>query len=103
MGTKIFDQFTYLHFAAGIVAYFWGLTLKSWFILHIIFEIAENTPIGIKFINSYFKLWPGGKPKADSFINIVGDIIGAKIGWISAYYLDKLGNRYGWYHLHIDK
>ena len=100
MGKFIFDQFTYLHFASGIIAYFWGLPIYVWFILHTIFEILENTKFGIKLINKIF-FWPGGKPKADSFINIVGDTIGAMIGWGSAYLVDNIGNKYGWYPLHI--
>ena len=100
MGYQIFDQFTYLHFASGIIAYFWGLPIYLWFILHTIFEILENSKFGIKLINKIF-FWPGGKSKADSIINIFGDTIGAMIGWISAYYLDHLGHTYGWYNLHI--
>jgi len=87
MGTKFLDKFTYLHFVAGIIAYFWGISLKQWLVIHIIFEFIENTPFGIKFINYYFKLWPADKPKIDSFINIIGDIIIAKLGWLSGYYL----------------
>jgi hypothetical protein len=100
MGKFTFDQFTYLHFASGIIAYFWGLPIYVWFILHTIFEILENSKFGIKLINKIF-FWPGGKPKADSFINIVGDTIGAMIGWGSAYLVDNVGNKYGWYPLHI--
>ena len=35
------------------------------------------------------------------FINIIGDTLGAIMGWLSAYYVDKLGNKYGLYNLHI--
>ena len=56
-----------------------------------LFEIIENTRYGIKFINDKLFFWPGGKPKSDSFINIVGDNIGAILGWLMANYLDKLG------------
>ena len=52
-------------------------------------------------INKYIVFWPGGKPKSDSIINIIGDTFGAIIGWLSAYYVDKLGNKYGLYNLHI--
>ena len=100
MGKFTFDQFTYLHFASGIIAYFWGLPIYVWFILHTIFEVLENSKFGIKLINKIF-FWPGGKPKADSFINIVGDTIGGMIGWGSAYLVDNIGNKYGWYPLHI--
>ena len=101
MGKYIFDQYTYLHFSVGVVAYFFGINLKNWIILHILFEIIENSNLGIKVINQYIKFWPGGKPKADTFINIIGDIIGAILGWVSAYYLDNLGAKYNLYKKHL--
>jgi hypothetical protein len=52
-------------------------------------------------INKYIVFWPGGKPRSDYNINNIGDTLGAIIGWLSAYYLDNLGNNYGWYNLHI--
>ena len=60
----------------------------------------ENSLIGINLINK-ITLWPGGKPNADNILNIIGDNIGAILGWLSAYYLDKLGHKYGWYSRHI--
>lgn len=101
MGIKLLDQYTYLHFAVGIIIYFWNISLLDWIVLHTIFEFLENTPQGINIINKYLFFWPGGKPQSDSIINIFGDTSGAILGWISAYYLDKLGNKYGWYNLHI--
>lgn len=101
MGLKILDQYTYLHFASGIIAYFFGLPVVWWFIAHTIFEITENTHAGINIINNYFKFWPGGKPHPDSFINMLGDTIGTLIGWLSAYGVDKIGNYYNLYELHI--
>ena len=32
---------------------------------------------------------------------IIGDTIGTTIGWLTASYIDNLGNKYGWYDLHI--
>jgi len=52
-------------------------------------------------INKYIVFWPGGKSKSDSIINNIGDTFSATLGWLSAYYLDKLGNKYGWYASHI--
>ena len=101
MGLKLIDQYTYLHFASGIIAYFWNLSLVQWIIFHTIFEYLENTKFGISIINKYFKIWPGGKPHADSFTNNIGDTMGTIVGWLSAYYIDKLGKKYGWYELHI--
>lgn len=63
MGNKLFDQYTYLHFATGIIVYFWNISLFNWIILHSFFEFIENTTFGINIINKYFTYWPGGKPK----------------------------------------
>ena len=97
MGIYLFDQYTYLHFATGIIAYFFNISLVSWFLLHSVFELIENTNIGINIINTYIKFWPGGKPYKDSFINSIGDTLGTIIGWISAYILDKYGKKYKLY------
>jgi len=99
MGTKLFDQYTYLHFAMGIVGYYWNISLIKWIILHTIFEIIENTHFGMNIINNYIVIWPGGKPKADSITNNIGDTIGTIIGWLSAYGLDKIGIKYKWYSI----
>ena len=103
MGKKFFDQFTYLHFATGIISYFWGISFESFILFHTIFEIFENTSLGMNIINKYFTFWPGGKNFKDSNINIIGDTIGAILGWLSAYLIDNLGNKYEWYELHIKK
>lgn len=92
MGTKIVDQFSLLHFAVGIVVYFWNVPLLLWFVLHTMFELIENTPQGIYFINHYIYFWPGGKPKADTAINTIGDTLFAMLGWIVAYYTTQLAN-----------
>jgi len=96
MGVKIFDQYTYLHFATGIIAYFWNIPILLWFVMHTIFEVIENTKIGMQFINN-FSIWPGGKPYADNTINIIGDTIGSMLGWWSAYALDHIGKKKKWY------
>jgi hypothetical protein len=74
-----------------------GIKLPTWAFAHLLFEIIENTPVGMRLINEYFTFWPGGKPKADSFVNIVGDNIGGILGWVTASYLDKLGIKFKWY------
>jgi hypothetical protein len=89
MGYKLFDKFTYLHFAVGIVAYFWNMSLSLWLVVHTIFEFLENTQTGMNIINKYILVWPGGKPQADSITNRIGDTLGGVIGWLSAYYLDS--------------
>tara|TARA_B100000902_G_scaffold388223_1_gene433480 strand:- start:666 stop:980 length:315 start_codon:yes stop_codon:yes gene_type:complete len=102
MGKYFIDQFTYLHFAVGIVAYFWSISLNNWILINIIFELFENSDFGIKVVSN-IPYWPGSKPKSDTPINIVGDIGSIILGWLSAYYIDKLGIKYGWYNLNPEK
>ena len=97
------DQYSYLHFASGIIAYFWNISFMVWVISHTIFEYLENTKTGVNLINKYLFFWPGGKPGSDTNINIIGDTLGAIIGWMSAYYLDKIGSLLGWYSPHLKK
>ena len=101
MGNKFVDQYSYLHFASGIIAYYWGLTFTQWCIIHLSFEILENTPLCIHIIDNYVPFWPGGKLRADSIINIVGDNCAAFVGWYSAYLLDRIGSKMGWYLPHL--
>jgi hypothetical protein len=104
MGKNLFDQYTLLHAAVGVIAYFWGFGFWTTIIIHTLFEIIENTNAGMLFINTYFKnVWPGGKPYADSMINNVGDSIGVAMGWLLSYYLDYLGTEMGWYSPHLAK
>ena len=85
MGEYFTDKYTLLHFAVGIVAYFWGITLEHFIILHSSFELFENSPIGIEIINTHFKdIWPGGKSGSDSIYNSIGDTVFASLGWYLA-------------------
>lgn len=102
MGKKLVDQYSLLHFSSGVLAYFFGIKFWIWFILHLAFELIENTQTGMNIINNNFKFWPGGKPYADTIINSIGDQIFAMLGWYVAYKLDVLGNKLGWYNKHIN-
>ena len=99
----IFDQYSLLHFATGIIAYFWGVGAISWAIIHSIFEFLENTKYSIQFVNKYIPIWPGGKQQTDSVQNMIGDTISAIVGWFLAYYIDFVGVKHGWYEGHIVK
>jgi hypothetical protein len=101
MGTKFLDQYSLLHFAIGIVMYFWGISSFNWNMIHILFELLENTETGMKIINNVFTIWPGGKNYADSYINNVGDIMAGYLGWLFAYWLDNYGNKHDWFERHI--
>ena len=98
MGTYLLDQYSLLHFATDVIAYFLGVRLAPWFFAHAIFELSENTPIGITVINKYlWWFWPGGKPRPDSITNMIGDQISSVIGWIVASWLDQYGIKNKWY------
>ena len=60
MGTRFTDKFSLLHFATGIIAYYWNISFLSWFIMHLMYEYIENTIYGMRLINK-IPLWPGGK------------------------------------------
>lgn len=98
MGKQFIDQYSLLHFAFGIVAYFFSISIEQWFLIHLVFEITENSKLGMEFINLYtLNYWPGGKPYADSFINSFGDTIFALSGWIFASIIDDYGQKYKLY------
>ena len=98
MGLRFLDQYSLLHASVGVVAYFWGFGFLTSLLLHTLFEWAENTPTGIQFINTTLHgIWPGGKPRADAFTNVVGDTVTFAIGWIVAKALDAHGIQKKWY------
>lgn len=97
MGNQLFDQYSLLHFATGVTAYHWGVPALNWFMVHVVFEIVENTEQGMKFINETITFWPGGKPRADTSYNIIGDNISTMAGWWCASKLDEYGKKHGWY------
>tara|TARA_Y100000389_G_C17233578_1_gene399402 strand:- start:403 stop:714 length:312 start_codon:yes stop_codon:yes gene_type:complete len=102
MGIKMLDQYSLLHFSVGIVFYFWNVPLLQSLMLHFLFEIVENTEMGMNIINTWFKnIWPGGKYSSDSPMNIFGDNIFFVIGWLLAKTLDEMGDKYGWYKVHL--
>jgi hypothetical protein len=67
-------------------------------VIHTIFEILENTQTGIYIINNYITFWPGGKPKADTLINNLGDTVFAILGWLSALLITSQGEKLNCYY-----
>jgi hypothetical protein len=57
MGYNFFDQYSFLHFAWGIIAYHAGITLEYWFVIHSLFEIIKNSESGMYLINTYGNEW----------------------------------------------
>lgn len=84
MGILIVDKYSYLHFAIGIVTFYFGWSSCALFYVHLLFEIVENSNLGMRFINNWLTFWPGGKPSPDSIINSISDITFSLIGWWSA-------------------
>ena len=85
MGANFADQYSLLHYAVGVIAYFWNIPFILTIIIHTIFEIVENTKFGMGIINRFFVKnrrfsWPGGKNKPDAFITNVGDTIFFAVG-----------------------
>jgi len=97
MGFRFIDQYSYLHFASGVIFFYFNVSLFHWFLLHTLFEIVENTPTGIHIINTYLTFWPGGKPKADTLLNNLGDTVFAMLGWFSALLVTQQGEKYKCY------
>lgn len=96
MGKYFTDNYSLLHLASGITAYYWNVSLKKWIIMHVMFELLENTDYGMKFITAFFpNTWPGGKTHKDTMRNSIGDVIYGIIGWLLAYrvnYYYRIGN-----------
>lgn len=93
MGTAFADQFSLLHFAVGVVAYFWGISHVHFLALHIVFEFLENTAWGMNLITK-LPIWPGGKTHADAPVNMLGDLVFGQIGWYTAAHLDAFFLRF---------
>lgn len=91
MGFRLIDQYSLLHMAVGIIAYFWSISLFTTILIHILFELIENTHFGMNLINTYFQhWWPGGKPYSDNLLNSTTDTIFTGLGWLIAYNLDMI-------------
>jgi hypothetical protein len=101
MGGALFDQYSLLHGAVGILAYFWQVPLVVAIVLHGVFEWAENTETGMALINRVFVRegafgWPGAKKAADSLVNRVGDTVAFGVGWLVAEGVDWWGGQQHW-------
>ena len=108
MGQRLLDQYSLLHTAVGVIAYFWNVPFWIGIVIHAVFEWAENTQIGIKWVNKLFVepgffglQWPGGKREPDSLLNQFGDTVVFGIGWLMAQMLDHVGVQKGWYSGHL--
>lgn len=85
----VIDQYSYLHFASGVTAYFVGIKLRNWILLHLAVDLIENSGWGIKIIKRYLYFIKQPRLGPDPPLNIIADNIFAIIGWYSAKYLDR--------------
>mgnify|MGYP000574701676 CR=1 FL=1 len=90
MEKHFFDQYLLLNFATGITAYFWGVLNFKFFVCAIVlFELFQNSSLGIRLINKYIPFWPRAKPEPESIVNVCGDIFFSILGWKVAELLDE--------------
>lgn len=88
MGKYFLDKYSILHFIWGMIAYLLGIPFVLWILIHMCFEILENMSGGRYFITNYLTFWPGGKKRADTILNSVGDNVSGMLGWLFLYVLD---------------
>jgi hypothetical protein len=101
MGGALLDQYSLLHGAVGVVAYFWQIPFVWAILIHALFEWVENTETGMALINRVFVRdgafgWPGAKRAADSVVNRVGDTASFAVGWGVAWGVDWMGGAQHW-------
>ncbi len=70
MGFKFTDKYSLLHLASGVVVYYWNVSFIAWFIIHLIFELVENTQTGMHYIRMGF--WSGLPPGQDHWFPLSG-------------------------------
>lgn len=93
---KAFDAFSLVHFGIGAVAGYIGVPLIAFVIAHQLFELYENSDMGIKFFNKkdtiLFQISPMKWPiyEGDSAANTAGDTLAGVLGW---YVGDKLSHK----------
>ena len=82
MGKQIFDKYTLLHIASCVIAKKFGMKENKFHILHLLFEIWENSEQGVEFLSTweFYDIF-GGKTEPDAVINSIGDLIGGYIGY----------------------
>nr|QBK88501.1 MAG: hypothetical protein LCMiAC01_01780 [Mimivirus LCMiAC01] len=76
MGIQFIDNYTIIHFIAGILVYYIGISYNVWLILLITFKIIEPYILQNKF-------------SEDNELNQIGDHIFGMLGWIFAHYANK--------------
>ena len=86
MGFALLDEYSLLHFASGIVLYYWNFSLTQTILGHSAFELFENSDGGMRFINDYFyynqtKLL---KTEPDNITNMFGDTMSCIAGYMVA-------------------
>ncbi len=87
MGELFTDKYSIYHFSSGIIAYYCGLSFAKWFVVHMIYEILENSRLHKEL--DKVEIWPGRKPKPDTIINSIGDQFYTMMGWCVGYIMNK--------------
>jgi hypothetical protein len=87
MGELFTDKYSIYHFSSGVIAYYCGISFAKWFIIHMIFEVIENSRLQQEL--NKIQIWPGRKPGPDTFINSMGDQCYTMMGWCIGYAVNK--------------
>ena len=77
MNHSWYDQFTYLHFASGVLFFFWKMKLQQVVVLHLLFQCVDF-------------LWWKKKFDKKFFFNFLGDNAATIIGWYSAFLVNNM-------------
>ena len=73
----LLDEWSFVHFAGGIVGAQTGLSLPLFLVLHTLFEIVENTDKGSGPLSKIG--WD--RTDGDTMVNVLGDTLSAAAGW----------------------
>ena len=88
----LIDRYSYLNFAIGIICFFSGISLKTLFIIRVLYFLIKNNKARIKYLNKYI-LWPK-QQNNDHLAKQIVDILLSLFGWLSANYKDIIIKRY---------
>jgi hypothetical protein len=87
MGELFTDKYSIYHFSSGVIAYYFGVSFVKWFIIHAVYELLENSRLQKEL--DKIEIWPGRKPRPDTFVNSMSDQFYTMLGWSIAYAMNR--------------
>ena len=89
MDQPLFDQYSLIHFAVGVLLFFARISFVLATLTHATISLLYNNETGYEAIRRFAFWWPGSK-RPDSAFNIVGDNISFMSGWLFASAVDSI-------------